>query len=401
MSNSNHKTKHNSKLNILLLDQGRQALPFLKSLSKSGHHITVVCNTKFSEGYFSRYPSQRLIWPGYGKDRPAFERELFKYLKNNKVDVTLSVGDISSDILSKNKEEISRYTHITSPDYSTFIKASDKLNLMQYCMANNLPCPRTYPLNDENLNKVTDLLEYPVIVKPTRGIGAIGVVRFDNPDDLKKEYASLREKHGELIIQEYIPQEGGMQYQAEAFLDDKSRMKVCMVILKPRFFPVKGGTSTANLTIDHPEITQTTRLLLEGLKWKGAADIDYILDPRNNVVKILEINPRVTAGIKIGFAAGIDYADLHIKLALGEEIPEVKEYKKDIYCRNFILELLWFVFSTRKMKKNTFPSFYRFYGKNVVDQIFSLDDPLAGIGSLLNMMRKYLNVSAFRSKFHI
>ena len=388
------------KLKILLLDQGRQALPFLKSLSKAGHKTTIVCNTRLSEGYFSRYPSKRLLWPSYVKDRPGFEHKLLEYLRENEYDVTLSVGDISAEILSKNKEEISKYTRITNPDYSTFIQGADKLKLMQHCMDKDLPCPKTYALTEEILGSVGELLEFPVMVKPIRGLGAIGVERFDNQEDLLKDYASLKERHGDLIIQEFIAPDGSMQYQAEAFLDEKSSMKVCMVILKPRFFPVKGGTSTANLTIDHPEIKATTKRLLEGLHWSGAADVDYILDPRDNTAKILEINPRVTAGIKIGFVAGIDYADLHLKLALDEPVPEIASYKLGVYCRNFFLEILWYLLSDREMKRNTTPPFFRVFRKNMVDQIFSFDDPLAGFGFFLNMIRKYLNIKNFKAKFH-
>jgi D-aspartate ligase len=390
----------NKRLNILLLDQGRQSLPFLKSFSKAGHKTTIVCNTRLSEGYFSRYPSRRLLWPSYVHDRPAFEKELMDYLRENKVDVAISVGDVSSDILSKNKKEITRYTRITNPDYSTFIQGADKLKLMQYCMSNDLPCPKTYDLNEKTLQNLDDLLEFPVMVKPIRGVGAIGVERYDSYEELESKYQSMKAQHGDLIIQEFIAPNGSMQYQAEAFLDEKGKMKVCMVILKPRFFPVKGGTSTANLTIDHPEIVETTRKLLEGLNWRGAADVDYILDPRDNSAKILEINPRVTAGIKIGFVAGIDYADLHLKLAFGEEIPRIESYKLGVYCRNFFLEILWFLLSDREMKKQTTPPFFKIFRRNMVDQVFSIDDPLAGIGFFLSMIRRYTNIKSFKAKFH-
>lgn len=394
------RRKAHKKLHILLLDQGRQSLPFLKSYARSGHHIVVVCNTRLSESYFSRYPSKRLLWPSYMKDRPAFERKLMDYLKNEQVDLTVSVGDVTSDILAKNREEIIKYTRITSPDYNTFVEGADKLKLMQYCMAHELPCPRTYVLNSDTMEKVNDLLEFPVIVKPTRGVGAIGVIRYDSLDELSLVYSKLLEDYGEMIIQEYIPQEGGMQYQAEAFVDENHQMKVCMTILKPRFFPVNGGTSTANVTIDHPEIEETTRALLEGLKWKGAADVDYILDPRDQKAKILEINPRVTAGIKIGFVAGIDYADLTLKLAFGDDIPAIENYRLGVYCRNFFLEVLWFLYADKKMRKDTQPPFFKPYGRYVVDQLFSWSDPLAAMGFFLNMIRKYLNIKNFKAKFH-
>ncbi|MBN2167178.1 MAG: ATP-grasp domain-containing protein [Marinilabiliaceae bacterium] len=388
----------NNKLKILLLDQGRQSLPFLKSFAKSGHHVTVVCNTRLNESYFSRYPSKKLLWPSYINDREGFEIKLFDYLKNNQVDVTISVGDVSADILARNQDFVKQYTRITSPDYDTFLLGADKLNLMMYCMDHGLPCPKTYELTEKTLANLADLLDFPVMVKPLRGIGAIGVKRYDNLDDLKSKYPSMMKEYGQMIVQEFIPQKGGMQYQAEAFVDDNHEMRVCLPILKPRFFPVSGGTSTANVTIEHSEIYETTKKLLEGMNWRGAADVDYILDPRDNIAKILEINPRVTAGIKIGFAAGIDYADLHLKLALGQEVPVIDKYKLGVYCRNFFLETLWFLFSTRQMKKDTKPSFFNFFGRNVVDQLLSFDDPFTGLGFVLNMIRKYSKVSNFKAK---
>ncbi len=390
----------NRRLRILILDQGRQALPFLKSLTQKGHDVIIVCNSKFSEGYFSRYPARRLIWPSYIEDRKVFEYHLINYLKQNEIDVTISVGDISSEILSLNKKKITLYTNVTNPDYSVFIRAADKLNLMNYCMLNNLPCPITNALNENLLDSIENIYSFPVIVKPTRGVGAIGVRKFNSGSDLKKEYPHLRHKYKNLIIQEYIPRtKDGKQYQAEVFLDNESKMKTCLVIEKPRYFPVSGGTSTANVTIFHEEIKDISKSLLEGLKWRGAADIDYVLDPRDNKIKILEINPRVTAGIKIGFAAGIDFADLHIKLALGEEVPSIENYKTGVYCRNLFLETLWFLYSDVKMKRNTSPSFLKFFGKNIVYQLFSIDDPLPPIGFFFGMIKKYSNPKRFKSKF--
>jgi len=386
---------------VLILDQGRQTLPFLKSFAKAGYYTTVVCNNRLNESYFSRYPSKKLIWPSYLKNRESFEHTLFNYLKNNNVDLTISLSDVTADILAKNKEEIVKYTKITLPDYQTFILGADKLNLMEYCMDNNLPCPKTYILNEETINRIEDLIKFPLIIKPRRGVGAIGVVRVNTKDELILKYKSQSKLHRELIVQEYISVEEGKQYMAEAFLDENSQMKVCLILEKPRIFPVKAGTSSANITVNNEAIKNTTKLLLEGLRWKGPADVDYILDPKDNTAKILEINPRVTAGIKIGFVAGIDFADLHLRLALGEKIEEVENYKLGIYSRNFFLEILWFIFSDYKMKVRTKPPFFKLFGKNMIDQVISFDDPLTGLGFFLHMVRKYLNIKNLKSKFHV
>lgn len=161
MTSDQASDHQNKRLNILILDQGRQSLPFLKAYKENGHHVTIVCNTRFSEGYFSRYSSKRLIWPSYVANRQSFEGHLIEYLKNNEVDVTISLGDITADILSKNKDQITKYTNVTSPDYKIFIQGADKLKLMKYCMENNLPCPKTFELDDITVNSIANKLDFP------------------------------------------------------------------------------------------------------------------------------------------------------------------------------------------------------------------------------------------------
>jgi len=363
-------------LHILLLDQGRQSLPFLKSLTKKGHRVTAVCHNRLNEVFFSRYPVKRLLWPGYISNRPAFEEKLFAYLKSNSVDVIINLSDITSDILSRHKEEVMKYASIVSPDYPVFMTGSDKIRLMKYCMAKDLPCPKSMDLNQETLPKVAAEIQFPAIIKPTRAVGAIGVTRVDNEAELEEKFRLLQQNHDSLLVQQYIPIEGGKQYMAEAFVDERGKMKVCLVVEKSRIFPIKAGTSSANLTVKHKEIEHYTRLLLEGLQWRGPADVDFIVDPRDDVPKILEINPRVTAGIKIGFKAGIDYADLYVRLALGEEIEEKWDYQTGVYSRNFFLEILWFLSADRKMRRNTDPPFFKIFGKDMIVQVFSFYDPL-------------------------
>ncbi|MDP7637871.1 MAG: ATP-grasp domain-containing protein, partial [Phycisphaerae bacterium] len=149
---------------------------------------------------------------------------------------------------------------------------------------------------------------------------------------------------------------------------------------------------------DRPDIQDNVRRLLEGIGWKGAADVDLILDPRDNVPKILEINPRVTAGIKIGFAAGIDYADLHVRLAMGRPIPVIDRYKLGVYSRNLCMDVLWYLFSDRRARRSAWPPFFKFFGKNICYQTFGADDPLPLLGFALCNVRKYANRRVWKTK---
>jgi D-aspartate ligase len=386
------------RLHILILDDGRQCLPFMRSLKRAGHRVVLACGSKLSTGYCSRYPDRRLMWTDYFHDLDGFTSRMFEYLRRHRPDVTLALGDMSAGIVARHHAEMLRYTTVTIPDWPVFDIANDKARTMAFCMANRIPCPQTYPVGPDDLDAVAARIPFPVMVKPARGIGAVGLHRFDAPDVLKRHYQSLHQQYGDLVVQEFIPLEGGTQFQAEAFVGRDCRMKVCVVISKPRFFPVTGGTSTANMTIHRPDIQETVRALLEGIGWSGAADVDLILDPRDNIPKVLEINPRVTAGIKIGFAAGVDYADLHIRLATGRPIPAIPSYKLGVYSRNICMDLLWYLYSTPAARRSTELPFFRIVGHDICDQVLALDDPLPFAGFILGMLKKYAAPSAWKTK---
>jgi predicted ATP-grasp superfamily ATP-dependent carboligase len=386
------------KKRVLILDgDSRQGLPFMRSLKKAGHHVTVVCPWRCCPGYFSRYADKRLLWPDISKNERGFYQCLVDYLRSNHCDVTLPLGDVSAHLVSCHKQELSEYTSMPVPDYDVFMRAADKVQTMNYCMTNGIPCPRTYDAERESLEEIISKVPFPVMVKPSRGIGAIGLHRLENANELRKHYGAIRERYGPLIIQEFIPL-SETQFQAEAFCNAQSKMTVCMVIGKPRFFPVTGGTSTCNITIDRPDIAENVRKLLEGIKWVGSADVDLILDPRDNTPKILEINPRVTAGIKIGFEAGIDYADLQIRLAFGRDIPIIKDYKLGVVLRNLCLDILWYKYSDKAARKRTKPSFWQFFGRNIKYQTMRIDDPFPFAGFILANLIKYTKPGLWSQK---
>lgn len=387
-----------TKKRVLILDgDSRQALPFMRSFKKSGHHITIVNPWRLCPGFFCRYANERLIWPSISIEKAGFYESLLKYVRADRSDVILALGDETAILIAENHTEVTKYVHTPVPAIDTLIRAADKNKTMVFCMDNNIPCPKSYNPQMKSLDEIVSLINFPAMVKPARGIGAVGLHKLESAESLRKHYHYLKQKYGDLQIQEFIPLTG-TQFQAEAFCDKDSKMKVCMVIAKPRFFPVTGGTSTCNVTIERPDIVESVRRLLEGIKWIGSADVDLILDPRDNVPKILEINPRVTAGIKIGFDAGIDYADLQLRLALGQEIPEIKEYKLGIVLRNLCLDILWYKHSSKENRKETKPPFWQFFGKNIKYQTLRVDDPLPFLGFVFSNVIKYRRPGIWASK---
>lgn len=76
-------------------------------------------------------------------------------------------------------------------------------------------------------------------------------------------------------------------------------------------------------------------------------------------------------------------------MATGRPIEPRFEYPEGLYLRNLCQEILWYLFSERKARKAADPPFFRFFGRNVLYQTISGDDPCTFFGFVLRMLHKY------------
>lgn len=373
-------------IKVLLLEGfARQVMPLMQALHDLGCNITTYNNSKLDMGYASRFPDEKIIAFWDRNDPNKSLEALREVLIDNKYDVVIPMTDFSAMLLSQNKVELSNYAAIATNDWEIFQMASDKLNTMVTCMENNIPCPNTL----RNVDSLDDILnshiKYPFIIKPRTGYGSIGFFCIKSEEQLKKVFNKALKKHGKMLVQEYIPQTG-KQYKAELFIDKKGKVKSACVFDKTRWYPIDGGSTCCSTTVFRPDIVENCTKLLHEIGWRGYGDIDLIEDPRDNTVKIMEINPRITASVKICFAAGVDFARQIIEYETGKEVTAYKSYKADICLRYMHTDLLWFVQSPDRLR--TSPSWFRF--KNTTDQIMSIKDPLPFITYSLQAINKLI-----------
>ena len=385
---------------ILILDgNSSQCLPVIRSLYRKGNWIALVCPGVFSSGYFSRYVHKRLVWPRITGNEEEFYKIFLSHIKSVKYDLVLGLSDVSTEMLACHKNEIEKFVKTVVPDYEIFSIAANKYLTMQLCMEKEIPCPVTINGDEADNELLKSALNFPVVVKPKKGVGAIGFNILSDPESLINRLPALRNDYGGLLIQEYIPNQ--KQYTAEVFCNSNSKMEACIISEKARFFPLTGGTSSCNVIIQSPEMELIAEKLLKELKWTGAANIDFILDPRDNTPKVIEINPRIGATVKIAFESGIDFSKMLVNLANDEKNEQPEVYESGLVMRNLFLDLLWFIFSPYQEKKQAMPSFSKFYGKNIRYQAFCIDDPLPIIGFLLGYIVKYANINKLQEKLGI
>lgn len=357
-----------------------------KALRQLGCRVTTICASRLDLGCHSRFITRWHRGPRGQEDPEGFLSRISEILRADPQDVVIPLTDGSATVLSQHKLELSAHSRIAVPDWPIFLYARDKLLTMRACQELGIPAPKTWLQDTLPLDPRGIGLQFPVVVKPRQSYGAIGFSRVDAPHSLAEVFLLTQARYGPALVQEYVPQTG-LQYKAELMTDTDGSLKAAVVFSKIRWYPVNGGSSTLNVTVDRPDIIESCMRLLRHVNWMGYADIDLIQDPRDGLPKIMEINPRITGSVKIAFEAGVDFAEMVVRQALGHVFPAHLEYAKGIYLRYLLPDLLWLVRSPNRFSCR--PSWFDF--RRTTDQIFSFDDPLPGISFALQSLIRLIH----------
>lgn len=383
-------------MKVLLLDGHTiQALPMLRALSRLHAETTLFCEERVSYGYFSRYGNHRVICPKLGNGQIGYLEFLQQYLQRFPQDLIIPLFNDTAEFASRYKSEIERRgCRVDIPEWNIFIRGHDKEQLMETCRTLGIPHPRTANPEKTGYRQAIDYVGYPCLIKPNLGAGAKGIKIIRNEDEFDRYYSSVVHKFGASCIQEFIPQTG-KQFKVQLYRSETGKIVASSVYEKCRYYPLDGGTSTCNITIDRPDLVCLYTKILDYLNWVGMADFDCIEDPRDHVVRLMEINPRVPGTIKASFISGVDFAEIMVNRMSGQPYRTYR-YIPGKTLRNFATELIWFYKSSNRFQ--TRPCWFRFFGKNICYADGAWNDPFPMVAGFLNGLKKLSNSEFRKSK---
>ncbi len=118
----------------------------------------------------------------------------------------------------------------------------------------------------------------------------------------------------EMLVMEYL---GGTEYTVD-FLADRG---------KPKYAVCRRGLSvvTSNMMslviTENPQVQELCERVVSAFGMDGNFGFDLLYDAGEKEPHVLEVNPRLTAGVVACAAAGVNLPYLGIKRLLGEELP--------------------------------------------------------------------------------
>lgn len=360
---------------VLVTDaKQRKSVPIIRSLGRRGIPVVAGDDDRFSMGFFSKYCAKSWIYPSPDKQPEKFMEWLLSRAREGSFDILYAIDERTLDVVTQYHEEIIRYVFFPSPPYATYIKARDKGVTISLAQSLGIPCPRTICLdNVENLGQISKQLTFPAVIKPRLSSGSRGLAYVRSINELEDASQRIYQDYGGMVIQEYIPR-GGDTLGVEVLMHRDGQPRATFVHRRLREYPVNGGPSTLRESLAAPELVELGVRLLKAMRWVGVAMVEFKVDPRDGVPKLMEVNPKFWGSIALPIAAGVDFPYLLYRMATDGDVEPVTSYDLGVQCRWLLPgDLLHFIHNPDRFRLN--PSFFNFWDDNLYYDLISKDDP--------------------------
>ena len=262
-------------------------------------------------------------------------------LKKNTIDVTLlSTGlDDSPDVLF----ELNDMIPILGNCPHVIKRIRDKMKFFQELERLEIPHPETAMAeNFEEARKKAKDIGYPVLVKPSKGFGGVGIRKAQGPKELKQafQHASLIDE--KVLIQEYIS-----GTPASASLISSNNETITLTLNEQLIGVNELGQEEPFGYCGNVVPLVTTRSVMNRCKNTteritshfgliGSNGIDFVIS-KEGIPYVVEVNPRFQATLEcVERVLGINMVEAHMKACLQGILPIIVK-KTAVFCTRLIL----------------------------------------------------------------
>lgn len=300
------------------------------------------------DAIYSKFCRKCYTVPNIEKDTSILRKFFVDLKKLKDGGVLFPTSDLYSLHLSELKDDLEDHYHPLVPKIAVTKTLVEKKRFYQSLSEQKVPHPATlFPTSIENVERVCGELEYPVFVKPSMSQGfweQFGKKGFtaNSAEDLLK-YLSLMSRHKfEAVVQEIIPGPDSNMYGIGGYFDEHHRPEALFAYHRLRGWPPVFGTSSLIESFSISSLAPMRDIItgyLHRLGYYGIMEAEFKRDPRDGVLKLIEINARTWWQNSLPTICGINIVLIAYLAAIGKKTKHSGNYEEGIKWINFLNDL--------------------------------------------------------------
>ncbi len=376
-----------NKPGVIIIEGHVQGLSNTRSLGEAGIPVYIIDKTNCIARY-SKFCKKFFICPDFNT------REFIEFLimlarsESLKDWILLPSNDHAVLSISRHRNILSEFYKIITPEERIISNIYDKSRLLSIAenIGISVPTTKYFKTEDDPIDKS---IMFPVLTKGRHGLDFYKAVKKKaylamSEQELRNQLKQIRNKCPleNTFTQELIPDNGTNKTVSFTAFCISGEIKTYWAGEKVREHPVRFGTATFARSIDGSFLLTMSKRLLHALNYTGVCEIEYLLDPRDNKYKLIEINARTWLWVGLAKESGIDYAKLIYDYLNDKSISFPEKYNINIGWVNYITDIPFSIMGLFKGKLSIKEYLSTFQIK-VKNASFAWNDLMPGIMFLL------------------
>lgn len=322
--------KDNPHLNVLVLGAGSNVSQgILKALRLSELPCRVVGACVSAES-FGLYTADAAYMSPLAND-PEFIPWIIEICRKESIDAILSGSEAVMAVLARHRQELEARTGascVVSP-LPVWELTHDKLQTCRWLHQHDFAHPRFAANSDrESVKKLIAECDFPLIAKPRRGKGAIGVFMIENTNDLA--YIARKPDY---LIQELLPEAEG-EFTVGCFCDRDGEVRSAVAMRRR----LHCGTTVFAQAESFPEVTDYAIRIVQALRPLGPCNVQLRYARERPVC--FEINARFSGTTPMRARLGVNEVEMALRhFVLHERLDGMRRLARDTFVMRYWNEL--------------------------------------------------------------
>lgn len=321
-------TRAPQPVRVVLLGGAYGTLALARSLKRAGAQVWLVADETRCAS-FSR--AVRKVVPWVGAHHPRAVDALEEAARAHSLAGSLLVpgADPEVRLVAQAHQRLSSSFRVLTSPWEDLRWACDKSLAYQRASELGLGIPRVYEPCEVERGEPAPV-SFPLVLKPsmrlqTNRFTADRGWRVDDWAQFADRYKAACELVGadHVIAQQFIA--GGGEHQLSyAALWNAGTPVASLTACRLRQHPVEfGNTSTYAVSAALPDVAAAAETFLRSIRHHGLVEIEFKRDPRDGVLKLLDVNPRPWNWMALAAAAGVDFGGAVVSLASNAPVAKV------------------------------------------------------------------------------